>query len=228
MCTEDFSVAESVVASSPPKRKKDTTICGVLNGKILAHRSMRERTPSLLKSERKSKKFLCLPLGQMLQSHILKKKKWRLPKRKALSPKKREMSLWRQKQNLIVCLTYNWTAVCRKRNMPPKNTSSFSPKRIWKKKYLLLGERAIIGSNLPLPFSKRPTKPKNTLNKKIPKGFGIFSKRLVRTSALPTGRFRSPSKMLGFSRGNTRPGREARRQPLSISLNVKLGGEGGI
>ena len=46
----------------------------------------------------------------------------------------------------------NWTAVCRKRNMPPKSTSSFSLKRIWKKKYPLLGERAIIGSNLPLPF----------------------------------------------------------------------------
>ena len=33
-----------------------------------------------------------------------------------------------------------------------KSTSSFSLKKIWKKKSPLLGERAIIGSNLPLPF----------------------------------------------------------------------------
>src|SRR3989344_9245568 len=86
--------------------------------------------------------------------------------------------------------------------MPPKSTSSFSPKKIWKKKY--------------------------PLNKKIPNGFGIFSKRLVRTSALPSGRFRSPSKMLGFSRGNTMPRRNAPRQLLTILLKVQFGGEGGI
>src|SRR3989338_8451655 len=93
---------------------------------------------------------------------------------------------------------------------------------------MLLGKRAIIGSNFPLPFKKRPTKPKNTLNKKIPKGFGIFSRRLVRTSALPSGRFRSPSKMLGFSRGNTMPRRNAPRQLLTIFLKVQIGGGGGI
>ncbi len=57
---------------------------------------------------------------------------------------------------------------------------------------------------------------------------GIFLKRLVRTSALPSGRFRSPSKMLGFSRGNTMPRREAPRLPTLIFRNVILGGKGGI
>ncbi|MDP3244625.1 MAG: hypothetical protein Q8M83_03110 [bacterium] len=75
MCTEDFSVAESAVASLPPKRKKDITICDAPNGKILVRKGMQERTPSLLKSEKKSKKFLCLPLGQTLQSIILKMRK---------------------------------------------------------------------------------------------------------------------------------------------------------
>src|SRR3989339_1058382 len=112
--------------------------------------------------------------------------------------------------------------------MPPKSTSSFSPKRIWKKKSMLLGERAIIGSNLPLPFSKTPTKPKNTLNKKIPKGFGIFSKRLVRTSALPTARCFWISKMPSKLRKNTMPRRFAPRLFLTISQKVKIGGEGGI
>ena len=59
MCIEDFSVAESVAVSLPLKRKKDITICDARNGKILVRKGMRERTPSLLKSERKSKKFLC-------------------------------------------------------------------------------------------------------------------------------------------------------------------------
>ncbi len=71
---------------------------------------------------------------------------------------------------------------------------------------------------------KTPTKPKNTLNKKIPKGFGIFSKRLVRTSALPSGRFRSLSKMFRFSRGNTMPRSFAPRLPTLIFRNVILGG----
>src|SRR3990167_5139650 len=44
------------------------------------------------------------------------------------------------------------------------------------------------------------------------------------TSALPSGRFRSPSKMLGFWRGNTMPRRNAPRQPTLIFRNVILGG----
>src|SRR3989338_1245535 len=95
MCIEDFSVVENVAVSLPLKRKKVITICDAPNGKILARKDTPERTPSLLKLERKSKKFLCLRLGQILQSIILKMKKWKLPKRKALLPKKREMSLWR-------------------------------------------------------------------------------------------------------------------------------------
>ena len=77
---------------------------------------------------------------------------------------------------------------------------------------------------LAITFLKEANKPKNTLNKKIPKGFGIFSKRLVRTSALPTAlcfwiSFR-PSKL----RKNTMPRRFAPRQFLTISQKVKIGG----
>src|SRR3989344_3117025 len=46
----------------------------------------------------------------------------------------------------------------------------------------------------------------------------------LRTSALPSGRFRSPSKMLGFWRGNTMPRRNAPRQLLTIFLKVQIGG----
>jgi hypothetical protein len=63
ICTEDFSVAESVVVSLPPKHKKVITICDVLNGKILVSKNMSARKSSLLKFKRKSKKFLCQKIG---------------------------------------------------------------------------------------------------------------------------------------------------------------------
>gem|GEM_PF-4442333 len=71
--------------------------------------------------------------------------------------------------------------------------------------------------NIAVPFAKGE-------RKKIGSENSIFSVLRTGTSASPSGRFRSPSKMLGFSRGNTMPRREAPRQHLSISLNVKLGG----
>ena len=58
--------------------------------------------------------------------------------------------------------------------------------------------------------------------------FGIFSKRLVRTSALPTARWRAISKMPFKLRKNTMPRRNAPRQLLTIFLKVQIGGEGGI
>src|SRR3989344_3338375 len=93
---------------------------------------------------------------------------------------------------------------------------------------MFLGESAIIGSNWQLPFKKTPTKPKNTLNKKIPKGFGIFLKRLVRTSALPTAPWFWISKMPFKLRKNTMSRRFAPRLPTLIFRNVILGGDGGI
>ncbi|MBU2081419.1 hypothetical protein KJ962_01760, partial [Patescibacteria group bacterium] len=69
---------------------------------------------------------------------------------------------------------------------------------------------------------------KNTLNKKIPKGFGIFSKRLVRTSALPTALCFWISKMPSKLRKNTMPTPQMRGRILTISQKVKIGGEGGI
>ena len=58
--------------------------------------------------------------------------------------------------------------------------------------------------------------------------FGIFSKRLVRTSALPTARWRAISKMPFKLRKNTMPRRFAPRLFLTISQKVKIGGERGI
>ena len=49
ICIEDFSVAENVVVSLPPKHKKVITICDVPNGKILVRKNMLERKSSLLK-----------------------------------------------------------------------------------------------------------------------------------------------------------------------------------
>ena len=57
---------------------------------------------------------------------------------------------------------------------------------------------------------------------------GIFSKRLVRTSALPTALWFWISKMPSKLRKNTMPRRFAPRQFLMISQKVKIGGEGGI
>jgi len=62
MYIADFSVAESVVALSPLKL---ITICGLPNGKILVRKNTRGKKSSLHKDKRKSKKFLCLPLGWM-------------------------------------------------------------------------------------------------------------------------------------------------------------------
>src|SRR3989338_2725806 len=58
--------------------------------------------------------------------------------------------------------------------------------------------------------------------------FGIFSKRLVRTSALPTARWRAISKMPFKLRKNTMPRRFAPRLFLTISQKVKIGGGGEI
>src|SRR3989344_4146141 len=65
------------------------------------------------------------------------------------------------------------------------------------------------------------------LNKKIPKGFGIFLKRLVRTSELPTALWFWISKMPSKLRQNTMPSGEAARQHLPKSVNLQIGGEGG-
>src|SRR3989338_6694133 len=90
MCIEDFSVAESVVVSLPPKHKKDITICDVPNGKILVRKGMQGRTPSLLKSYRKSKNFLFLGLsavGFFAKSEKTQKKEELLRKKKKLEKK---------------------------------------------------------------------------------------------------------------------------------------------
>ena len=60
-----FFRVESAGALSLPKRRKVIIICDAPNEKILVRRDMFARKSSLLKFKRKSKKFLCLPLGWM-------------------------------------------------------------------------------------------------------------------------------------------------------------------
>jgi hypothetical protein len=97
-------------------------------------------------------------------------------------------------------------------------------KKDLEEKIIAFGRKSNNRFELAIAFLKEANQGENALNKKIPKGFGIFSKRLVRTSALPTALWFWISKMPSKLRKNTMPRRFAPRLFLMISQKVKIGG----
>ena len=90
-------------------------------------------------------------------------------------------------------------------------------------------EKIVIGKRGQAKFLPPSFLPTRAIGFQILKfGIWIFSKRLVRTSALPTALWSWISKMPSKLRKNTMPRRFAPRLFLTISQKVKIGGGGGI
>ena len=151
---EDFSVVESVVASLPPKRKKVITICDVLNGKILVRkRYAREDTiTSQIKEE--IKKFLCLPLGQMPQSIILKMKKMEIAQAESSFAQKARNELVEIETKLDRLLDLQLDGNLLQTEYTAKKYKLILAKKIWKKKISAFGRKSNNRFELAIAFLK--------------------------------------------------------------------------